>query len=374
MKRMLKYDSIEQFNTVKKQVKTIARHQNIDSLPVVTVTATEKIHGTNAAVCFSNPDGFWVQSRKNIITVEADNAGCAKFVYGDPENNIPSTKDDWMEIIEDLAMEYNINLDTHIISVYFEWAGGNIQPKSALSGMDKRAVIFQHFKVSPIEPEFDKSGKEIGAVWYPTSVWDTDNEMTLWVDDSTYDFDSSASNIFNIMNYETWSMKLDFNNLAEVNNAMLKLVLEVIEPNSPIGRKMGIDGNVGEGAVFTFELFGELLKFKVKGDKHSKSKVKTLKPVDEEKENLKISFVNDYACKAWRLEQMFAEVFDTINGGVASRERTGDFLRAVKDDVRKEELENLAQLNLEFKEVAGLIDRVAVEWFKSQLDNEAFSA
>ena len=42
-------------------------------------------------------------------------------------------------------------LNKNIITVYYEWCGGSIQKNSALTGFDKKAFIFQHFKISPIE-------------------------------------------------------------------------------------------------------------------------------------------------------------------------------------------------------------------------------
>lgn len=278
-------------------------------LPIITATASEKIHGTNAAVCYSNPDGFWVQSRKNIITTEKDNAGCAF--------SVDANKDEWMDIIYKLAKVHSINLDENIISVYFEWAGGNIfSGASALTGIEKSAVIFQHFKVSPIEPTIDINGTEASAVWRET--------YSLGVGWLNY----KDKKIYNIMQYETWSFDIDFNAPQMSQNKFIKVVEETVEPNSPIGKMMGVDGNIGEGIVVTFEYNGNIFKFKVKGEKHSKTNVKTLKPVDEVKEQKKIDFAN-YAAKGWRLDQMYQETFDTLNGGTGDIKKTGDFLRAV---------------------------------------------
>lgn len=63
-------------------------------------------------------------------------------------------KDILINIIQDLAKENNINLDTDIITIYGEWAGGKIQKNSALTNCEKVAM-FEYFKVSPIEPNED---------------------------------------------------------------------------------------------------------------------------------------------------------------------------------------------------------------------------
>jgi len=248
MKRFIKYPSISQFRDIIRDVTHTARFDGLDEdgntiyknveLPNINAIATEKIHGTNAAVCYSHPDGLWVQSRKNIITPEKDNAACAFAV----EQN----KESWMDIIETLAKEYSIDLDTNIISVYFEWCGGNIQKNAAVSGLDKMAIIFKHFKVSPIEPsETDP------AVWYETkisgTIEDADCGGYTWID-------NPKANIFNIMNFPTYDIEIDFEQPLMSQNEMIKLVEETIEPNSPVGKQFGIEGNIGEGIVVSFRI------------------------------------------------------------------------------------------------------------------------
>jgi len=47
--------------------------------PTLTFKGTVKLHGTNSSICLNATDGFWVQSRQNIITIENDNADFAAF-------------------------------------------------------------------------------------------------------------------------------------------------------------------------------------------------------------------------------------------------------------------------------------------------------
>mmetsp|Transcript_17037 Transcript_17037/g.25792 ORF Transcript_17037/g.25792 Transcript_17037/m.25792 type:complete len:98 (+) Transcript_17037:280-573(+) len=68
-----------------------------------------------------------------------------------------------MDIITALAEEHEIDLNEKIITVYFEWCGGSIQKKSAVSGMEKMAIIFRMFKVSPVLHDTD------GSRWYETT-------------------------------------------------------------------------------------------------------------------------------------------------------------------------------------------------------------
>jgi hypothetical protein len=356
MKRLISFGSIKQFRNIIRDIQHVAQYNGQDEygeiiydksikMPKIMVTASEKIHGTNGAVCYSEPDGFWVQSRKGIITPEEDNAGCA-FTANNQQNV-------WMDLITILANEYNIDLDENIISIYFEWCGGNIQKNSACSGLDRRAIIFEHFKVSPLERN-ENEDEEVPAKWYRTCT------KKGWVD-------SPDNNIFNIMNFKIWEFEIDFECALLSQNEMIKIV-EEIEPNSPAGKIMGKDGNIGEGIVVTFLYKDKVYKFKVKGEKHSVTKVKTLKPVNEEEEKAKIEFAN-YACSASRLEQAWQNTFG-INNEIEEPnvKRTGDFLRAVINDIIKEESDIMAEKKLEPKIVNKLISTVARRWFMKELD------
>jgi len=350
MKRFISYGSIGQFRNavraIREQAQFVSYDKETDKVvmdkdrkpPILPCVATEKIHGTNASVCYSKPDGLWVQSRKNIITVERDNAGCAAAV----EEN----REAWLKIIKDLAKDHNVDLSDSVISIYFEWCGGSIQKKSAVSGLNKRAIIFNHFKVSPLVPE-DKE-----------SSWLSTNGRCC-----------PESNIFNVSNFSVWKFDIDFSNPSPSVNKMIKIVEEKIEPSSPLGEAMGIKNNTGEGIVVTTYFEGVLHRFKVKGEKHSKSKVKKLKPVDEKFEAIKIDFVNNYAYKASRLEQAWQEVFGIDNEKCQPDiTKMGDFLRCVFNDVLKEESDIMEELGLEPKKISGSISSVAREWFKDQLD------
>lgn len=354
MKRFIGYGSIGQYrNTVRdiaNKVKYVGEGVDGDPIydmtirkPKVIATGTEKIHGTNASVCYSNADGFWVQSRKNIITPEKDNAGCAFATY--------QREKYWMSLIKFLACQYEIDLDKYIISLYYEWCGGNVQKNSAVSGLEKRAIIFKHFKVSPIE-----SDTEENAFWLDTGGVCYEDEL-----------------IFNITHFPTVEIEIDFEQPEMSKNKMIELV-DKLESNSLVGKQFGIDGNIGEGYVFTFKFKGDLYKFKVKGEKHAgKSKVKTLKPVDEELENRKREFVNNVACKQFRLEQAWQDTFGIDNEkGDPSMKGMGTFLRAVINDVIKEESDIMVEQGLEPKTINSKISGVAREWFKEKLDEVTF--
>jgi hypothetical protein len=364
MKRHINFGSIEQFRNTIKGVTHRARYIGSDAdykpiydkhikLPTITFTASEKIHGTNAAVSFTTTEGFWVQSRSNIITPEKDNAGCAAWAYKD--------ESEWMQIITDLSMEHGLDQDNNIITVYFEWCGGSIQKKSAVSSLEKRAIIFQHFKVSPLvpTPADDPNAEDVTATWHETFANDG-----ICVNDN-------EAGIFNIMDFPFSQFTVDFEKPLFSQNEMIEKVAE-IEANSPVGKQFGVDGNVGEGIVCTAMYKDNLYRFKVKGEKHSASKVKTLKPVDEAAEQIKIDFVNNIACTSSRLEQAWQNTFGIENEKMLPDvSMTGDFLRAVIVDVMKEESDIMEENELDPKKINGAISKVARGWFMEQLDKEA---
>jgi len=368
MKRFINMGSIPQFREVVKNLQHQVRYDGLDEdgnpiytdrkMPIIKVQATEKIHGTNAAVCYSHPDGFWVQSRKNIITPEKDNAACA---FAAQANDIA-----WMEIIDSLINEYNIDCHKEIITVYFEWCGGNIQKNACVSGLDKMAVIFKYFKVSPIEPQTSDDGKEVAARWLETKI-------TGMTEDDVQPVQNPEKNIYNVASFPSVELEIDFNEPQMAVNEMIKLTEEV-EDNSGIAKAFNVPDNIGEGWVWTFVLDGNRFIWKTKGEKHAgKSKVKVLKPVDEAKEKIKIDFVNNVACQAFRLDQMFTEVKNSeYNGDVMkmSMKDMGTYLRLIHKDIIKEHSDELMEKGLEPKTINGMVSKVAKDYFINRLNEE----
>jgi len=355
MKRLISFSAILQFRQVIRNIQHAAQFTGLDAngepiydknapLPKLRAIGSEKLHGTQGAVCYSESLGLWAQSKKNIITLEKDNAGCAVFVM--------QREDVWMKIINDLADKYQIDLTKNIIAVFFEFCGGNIQKNSAVSGLNKRAVIFQHFKVAPLVQDDKKP-----SVWYETKIEDQ------WICDV-------EKNIFNVMRYPVYQIEIDFEHPLLSQNKMIEMVEKEIEPDSPIGRAMGKDGNIGEGIVFTIFWNNVLYRWKIKGSKHSKTKVKTLKAVDESHEKAKIEFAN-YACSAVRLEQCWTSVFGIENEKLEPTiKATGDFLRNVFQDILKEESDIMIEKGLNRKDIGGVVAKIAKRWFMDQLDKE----
>lgn len=340
MKRHIKMPSISQFRQVVKNIKSSCKFFN-EKLPVIKVTATEKIHGTNGSVCYSENDGFWVQSKEQIITPTKDNAGCA--FYAEQNKNI------WISIIKELSKQHNIDLNQNIITIYFEWCGKGIQKKTAVDGLEKMSIIFENFKVSPI-------------------IQDTENpEQSKWY--STNKIDSPENRIFNICNFPYYQFDIDFSNPLASQNKMIDIVENIIEPNSPVGKQFGIENNIGEGIVCTFQYKNNLHMFKLKGKKHSNSEVKTLKKVDDEKLQ-KIQDIAAIVTPGWRLEQMYNESNDILNGKTPDITNLGKFMKLLNCDIIKEESDIIAEAGLIPKEIFGSVGTIAREWYKEQLDKD----
>lgn len=116
---------------------------------------------------------------------------------------------------------------------------------------------------------------------------------------------------------------------------------------------------VGEGVAWS-PTDNELAKnsglwFKVKGDKHSVSKVKTLAAVDPERLASIQQFV-EYAVTENRLQQGIDEIGLDIKN-------MGAFLSWVNRDIIKEEGDVLAHNGLVMKDVAKFISNKARAWF-----------
>ncbi len=337
---MIKFPSIEQFRTI---VSNVLRHFNFVGLdetgeaiydvtlpkPTLKFKGTVKLHGTNAAVSF-NQSGYWAQSRENIITVEKDNAGFAFFV--------DSKKDVFKKFVDQIMANNLEDISDNTFTIYGEWCGGNIQKGVGISNLPKSFFIFG-LKVSP--HALDENGQPKSAYWIPFHY-----------------LKSPDDNIHNILDFPTWEIDIDFNMPQLVQNKLSELTLAV-EEECPVAKAFGFSG-IGEGIVWTTELNGTVHRFKVKGEKHSSSKVKTLANVNVEKLESIQAFV-DYAVTESRFKQGLENVFP--NDEPINVKKMGDLIRWVVTDITKEETDTLVENNLEPKDVNSQISGKVREMF-----------
>lgn len=342
MKKMIKFPSIEQFRTV---VSSINRRHNFVGLdengeaiydptlpkPTITFKGTVKLHGTNAGVSYNHDEGLWVQSRENIITPEKDNAGFAFFVE--------SNRETFTDLIVEVATKNNLNLLNNTITIYGEWCGGNIQKGVGICNLPKSFFIFG-VKVTP-HTETEEEQKQNPAYWIEYSY-----------------LKNNDAKIYNIDDFQTYSIDIDFNMPQLVQNQLSELTIAV-EEECPVAKAFGFSG-IGEGIVWSAEFQGAVHRFKVKGEKHSSSKVKTLAAVDTEKLNSIKEFV-DYAVSESRFNQALENVFP--NNEPIDVKKMGDVIRWVVNDVIKEEMDTMVANKIEPKDVNKYISSKVREMF-----------
>ena len=112
-----------------------------------------------------------------------------------------------------------------------------------------------------------------------------------------------------------------------------------------------------------FDGEGNIHRFKVKGDKHSVTKVKKLANVDIEKLTSIKEFV-DYSVTENRFNQAIENVFGKEELDV---KKMGDFIRWFVKDIASEEMDTMVENGLEPKDVNKYIStKVREMFFKAQ--------
>lgn len=336
----ISYPSIEQFRNVISSINRQVSFAGLDEFgqpiynslakkPILTFKGTVKLHGTNAGVSYNYADSIWAQSRENIITSLKDNVGFAFFV--DTHQNV------FINLMNRLVMNNNLNLNKDTLTIFGEWAGKGIQKSVAISNIEKSFFIFGA-KVS--NPD-----NEQASYWIPTA-----------------DLRSPTDRIYNIEDYKTFSIDIDFNMPQLVQNDLIDMTIEV-ENKCPVGADFGFDGT-GEGIVFTCDYNGIIYRFKSKGEKHSISKVKTLNPVDTEKLNSISEFI-EYAVTENRFNQALQSVFGNNEPDIKG---IADVMRWMVGDIIKEESDTLTNNGLEPKEIGKYISNKVRPMFFALLD------
>ncbi len=349
MKKQISFPSIEQFRNIIANINRQYSFVGLDDTgeaiydynrpkPVLRFVGTIKIHGTNFGVCFNDTDGIWAQSRESIITPDNDNAGAAFFM----ETN----KAVFMDLFNSVKEKYNIDTANNTISIYAEWAGKGIQKGVGINNLPKSMFIIG-LKISPFIMD-----SETPAYWLDSSF-----------------LKSPENNIFNIEDYKTYTIDIDFNAPQLSQNKILEMTLEV-EEECPVAKAFGYCG-IGEGLVVSHRnANGTVLRFKSKGLKHAgASKVKTLKHVDDEKINKIIDVVNE-VCTHPRLEQMLDKTFDTLNGGKLDIKRLGEFIKNVLADITKEESDIIAESGLIPKDINSKVSEVSRNFYFTKANEE----
>ena len=337
MKKHISYPKITQFRNVVSDINREITFTGLDKdgnaiydpsikKPTLTFKGTVKLHGTNASVCFNSKDGFWIQSRNNIITLENDNAGFAFFAE--------SRKSEFLTLLEILA-DKDDDIDSECtISIYGEWAGKGVQKSVGISELEKAFYVFGVKVSKPQDEEFN----------------------SYWIDSSNVR--NTECRIFNVEDYETYSIDVDFN-MPQLSQNKFGEITEKVENECPISKAFGINNGLGEGVVWSVEYKDSLRRFKVKGDKHSVTRVKKLASVDVEKLKTIQDFIT-YAVTENRFNQAIENVFGS---GDLDIKKMGDLIRWFVKDVASEEMDTMLENGLEPKDVNKYISTKVREMF-----------
>jgi len=343
--KVFKFPSVEALRHVIQNVSHRARYTGVDEngdpiydeereLPTLDFRGTVKLHGSNGGIVWQwNPLAFeyvmQVQSKNRILTPTSDNGGFAAFIYTKKMDTLLAKI---MKVHGD-----DLGYTPQVVRLYGEWCGGNIQKGVALNQLDKMFVVF---------------AIKIDDAWLS--------------DDKLAEIKWPEEGIYNILDYPTYNVTIDFNKPKEAAEKMGKMVEEV-EKECPVGKAFDVSG-VGEGIVWactTKGWEGSKYWFKTKGDEHKSSGSKEKVPVDIERVNSINTLVDTFLTES-RLEQGLDHLKEMQHE--MSRKSTGHYLKWVSDDVVKEELDTIIGNGFDVKEITKAVSNKARKWFFNKLD------
>ena len=346
---MIKFPSIEQFRTVIRHVKTHAQYAGKDAngdviidqsrpIPTLKFRGTVKLHGTNAGIVYDiATDSFTYQSRERELSLTSDNAG---FMLAQMKH-----ENVWRDVVHQATREIAPYGKPAKVAIFGEWCGQGIQRGVALTELPKMFVMFA------VKVVFE-------------------DETTEWLPIGEFYLHLPEDKLFNIDTFPTYEIEVDFNHPELAQNKMIEITEEV-EKECPVGKYFGVSG-IGEGVVWTCVSDGWADSgtwFKVKGEKHSVSKVRTLAAVDVEAVASLKAFVDATVTEA-RLEQGLDNLVREQLKPFEMKSM-GDFLRWVYNDVIKEEQDTIVANGIDPKKLGGAIANVARPWYVKKLNRLA---
>ena len=330
------YHKIRQFKDIVRDIQFKANFKGLDDAgqpiyeesrkPTLLFNASTKLHGTNAGVCYTPAKGIVAQKRSSLLKKNnlTEHFGFNQFVQIEK-------KEFFEELMHGLWSTYCT--EGQQITIYGEWAGKGIQKSVGISELNKSFYIFD------------------------CKAYDSIIDTGQWVDLSHMVINEDKVHL--LTDFPTWSLEIDFNNPAMFQNKLIEIT-EAIEKECPVSKALGVSG-VGEGAVWSTFWNEDKYIFKVKGQKHSVSKVKKLASIDPEVLKSINEFV-EYACTQNRIEQGLQET------GAKEKRDTPDLLRWVANDIITEETDTLVANNLEWKQVAREVSNRVRQYFFTKID------
>lgn len=344
--QFLSFGSIGQFREIIKKVNDRCKYHQIPA-PKIKFRGSVKLHGTNAGISYDARTGeLQAQSRERLLTPFDDNANFAKFVN--------TNKDFFVGMLKEVASVYDMN----IVVMFGEWAGEGINKGVAINEIPKTFFAFtiRAMKEFPGIAD-DGTETEVAQVWLSEAQI---NEAVIGYQSQNTGTELIYS-IYDEDKFPVEEIEIDFSDPIQAQNKLVELTIAV-ETECPVGKYFGRAG-VGEGIVWQN---GEhRLKFKVKGEKHSATKVKTVKEiaaVDLELHNSMREFVAA-AVSQNRLDQGIVKLGEM--GLPADSTSTGAFLKWIAQDVLKEEMDVICENNFDKKALMPMVNAAAKDfWFK----------
>jgi hypothetical protein len=317
MTKFKKFTSIEKFSDVWAK----AQKYNVGK---VQLRSKIKLHGTNAGVRIV--DGvFTAQKRTSDITPLSDNAGFAFWA-----SNIQwKTKQD--------------------VIMYGEWAGPGVQKSDAISLIDRKRFFV--FGILMLDVDEDKNNYIICPDIISKYLPDDPNIMSIpWHGEP---------------------MLLDSDNVgtARAIQTIVEEQVHAIGDEDPyVKEQFGISG-VGEGLVIApynesgiiNQAYYNTYVFKVKSEAHMVKKTKSAAHIQTEVPDSVKNFARDFVTDV-RCQQMIDEYCE----GSMSPKSIGTFLKNINADILKESTNELAGMDVEWKQVAKEINKRALSWFQEQ--------
>ncbi|KAJ3127866.1 hypothetical protein HK098_005642 [Nowakowskiella sp. JEL0407] len=336
------FGSIEQYRPVIKQLYGEFKYTPELMPKKFNLRGTVKLHGTHAdIICqYNSETETWTQyyqSRNRILSLEKDNCGYVAFM-----NAIPSTS--CIKLYEMIKETYNKHgverfgpLET--IMIAGEFCGENIQKSVALMKLKKMFVIF---------------AIRVNDAWQDFRDY--------------YHIAMEENDIYNISRGGTFHLVLDMTDTEKIVDELQAITNEV-ERECPFAKTFGVSG-IGEGVVWTVEeLSGSTRhQFKVKGDEHANSKVKTLtKKSPEVLEALKNTreFVKNVT-----LEPRLQQGLDYLREMNLKRnmKNLGVYIKWVTEDILKEEMSSMEELGINPKNIGKDVALIAKTFYMNNLE------
>ncbi|MFC0139973.1 RNA ligase family protein [Erwinia mallotivora] len=349
----LGYPKIKQYYNVVSEVrKSSSRINKNEKPPIVNFHGTVKLHGTNCSVAHDyETKQTWPQSRNFILSTDkTDNKGFAAYAKSDDANPI-------FENIFTAIHKHRAEGENRV-AIYGEWCGKDIQKNVAISELSPMFVVFNIAL-------YNESGK---YRWMDPAVM---HEIITEARGKT-EFSKNLP-IYSTEDFETWDISVDFSDQKSIDSTARLLAEHTtnVEGNCPVGKKFGISG-CGEGIVWKSQVRNEQgdknsaiqtdnLMFKVKGQKHSETHVKTLVPVSAEMSDSINQFIENTVT-----EKRLENVMDKLS---ASEMEVKTFCLKVKADVLSEESLSIAKSKLNKKSIVIAIDERASKWFKEKVND-----